>query len=146
MLLQEAQKRDHRKLARNFNCSLFIRRVGFPFWHPAGMVLYNIVCDYSRRAYPCCISGSKTPIILNEELWKRRAIIDKYRDAMYFTEIDESKHAVKPMNCPGHLLIFKNSAHSYCEFPISSLNLGWCTAMKIQYFAWIIQSASIYPG
>lgn len=125
-MLQEAQKRDHRKLGKELQLFSFHQEgTGFPFWHPAGMVLYNIVTDYSRREHiRAAYQEVKTPIILNEELWKRSGHYDKYRDAMYFTEIDESKHAVKPMNCPGHLLIYKNSAHSYREFPIKFFEFG----------------------
>ncbi|NLE02504.1 MAG: threonine--tRNA ligase, partial [Fibrobacter sp.] len=125
-MIEEAQKRDHRKLGRELELFSFHQEgAGFPFWHPKGMVLYNIVTDYSRKEH--IQSGYhevKTPIILNEELWRKSGHWDKYRENMYFTTIDETPHAVKPMNCPGHLLVYKNSGHSYREFPIKFFEFG----------------------
>lgn len=125
-MLEEAQKRDHRKLGKELELFSFHQEgAGFPFWHPSGMVLYNLIADYSRKEHiKAGYQEVKTPIILNEELWRKSGHWDKYRDNMYFTEIDENVHAVKPMNCPGHLLIFKNSVHSYREFPIKMFEFG----------------------
>jgi threonyl-tRNA synthetase len=125
-LLEEAQKRDHRKLGRELDLFSFHGEgAGFPFWHPKGMILYNTIVDYSRKAHLAAgYNEVKTPIILNEELWHRSGHWDKYKENMYFTKIDEQMHAVKPMNCPGHLLIYKNSNHSYREFPIKFFEFG----------------------
>ncbi|HEX7511127.1 MAG TPA: threonine--tRNA ligase [Chitinivibrionales bacterium] len=125
-LLEEAQKRDHRKLGRELDLFSFHNEgAGFPFWHGNGMVLYNTVMDYSRARHVAAgYQEVKTPMILNEELWHRSGHWDKYRENMYFTTIDEIVHAVKPMNCPGGLLIYKNSPHSYKEFPLKYCEFG----------------------
>lgn len=125
-LLEEAQKRDHRRLGKELDLFSFHQEgAGFPFWHPKGMILYNLIADYSRkRQLEAGYNEVKTPIILKEELWHRSGHWDKYRENMYFTTIDEAVHAVKPMNCPGHLLIYKTSAHSYREFPIKLFEFG----------------------
>ncbi len=125
-LLEEAQKRDHRKLGKALDLFSFHQEgVGFPFWHPKGMVLYNEIEDYCRKEHIAAgYSEVRTPIILNEELWHRSGHWDKYKENMYFTEIDESQNAIKPMNCPGGLLIYLNSAHSYRELPIRNFEFG----------------------
>jgi threonyl-tRNA synthetase len=125
-LLEEAQKRDHRRLGKDLDLFSFHNEgAGFPFWHGRGMVLYNTVIDYSRAQHVAAgYQEVKTPMILNEELWHRSGHWDKYRENMYFTTIDEVTHAVKPMNCPGGLLIYKNSSHSYKEFPIKYCEFG----------------------
>ncbi len=125
-LLEEAKKREHKKLGRELDLFSFHKEgVGFPFWHSKGMVLYNEVMNYCR--YECEKRGYseiKTPVILNEELWKNSGHWDKYKENMYFTEIDETVHAVKPMNCPGGLLIFKNNQHSYRDLPLRNYEFG----------------------
>ncbi len=125
-LLEEAQKRDHRKLGKELDLFSFHQEgAGFPFWHPKGMVLYNIVADYSRQEHLAAgYTEVKTPIVLNEELWHRSGHWDKYKENMYFTEIDDAMHAIKPMNCPGGLLIYKNNSHSYRELPIKNFEFG----------------------
>jgi threonyl-tRNA synthetase len=125
-MIEEAQKRDHRKLGRELDLfSFHPEGAGFPFWHGRGTVLYNAIMDYSRAKHVAAgYQEVKTPMILNEELWHRSGHWDKYRENMYFTTIDEITHAVKPMNCPGGLLIYKNSAHSYREFPIKYCEFG----------------------
>ena len=125
-LLEEAQKRDHRKLGKELDLFSFHQEgAGFPFWHPKGMILYNAIADFSRKEHiNAGYQEVKTPVILNEELWRRSGHWDKYCESMYFTTIDEAVHAVKPMNCPGHLLIYKNSGHSYREFPLKFFEFG----------------------
>jgi threonyl-tRNA synthetase len=125
-LLEEAQKRDHRRLGRELDLfSFHAEGAGFPFWHGNGMTLYNIILDFCRREHRRAgYHEVKTPMILNEELWRRSGHWDKYRDNMYFTTIDDVVHAVKPMNCPGGLLIYRNSPHSYREFPIKYCEFG----------------------
>ncbi|MDR2692890.1 MAG: threonine--tRNA ligase [Chitinispirillales bacterium] len=125
-LLEEAQKRDHRKLGRELELFSFHQEgVGFPFWHPKGMALYNIVLDFCRREHiKAGYQEIKTPIILNEELWHKSGHWDKYKDNMYFTQIDEATCAVKPMNCPGGLLVFGTVPHSYRELPLRFCEFG----------------------
>jgi len=124
--LEEAKKRDHRKIGRALDLFSFHQEgLGFPFWHPKGMRLYNRMRDYARqqhltRGYQEVV----TPAILNEELWRKSGHWDKYQDNMYFTQIDETAHAVKPMNCPGGLLIYNNDLHSYRELPIRNFEFG----------------------
>lgn len=124
--LEEAQKRDHRKLGKELDLFSFHQEgAGFPFWHPRGMVLYNTILDFCRKEHARAgYQEIKTPIILNEDLWHRSGHWDKYRDNMYFTEIDSAMHAVKPMNCPGGLLVYQSNAHSYREFPIKNCEFG----------------------
>ncbi|MDR2592856.1 MAG: threonine--tRNA ligase [Chitinispirillales bacterium] len=125
-LLEEAQKRDHRKLGKELELFSFHQEgVGFPFWHPKGMVLYNIVLDFCRREHiRAGYQEIKTPIILNEELWHKSGHWDKYKENMYFTQIDEATCAVKPMNCPGGLLVFGTVPHSYRELPLRFCEFG----------------------
>jgi threonyl-tRNA synthetase len=125
-LIEEAQKRDHRKLGKELDLFSFHQEgAGFPFWHPKGVLLYNTIANFSRNLHlQAGYQELKTPIILNEELWHRSGHWDKYRENMYFTEIDEAMHAVKPMNCPGHLLVYQNNAHSYRDFPLKYFEFG----------------------
>lgn len=125
-LLEEAQKRDHRKIGKALDLFSFHQEgAGFPFWHPKGMVLYNTVADFCRLQHLAAgYNEVKTPVILNEELWHRSGHWDKYRENMYFTSIDDQVHAVKPMNCPGGLLIYKNNVHSYRELPLKFFEFG----------------------
>lgn len=124
--LEEAKKRDHRKLGKELDLfSLHEEGPGFPFFHPKGMVIRNELESYwreehRRRGY----SEIKTPIMLNEELWKRSGHWDHYEENMYFSEIDGQGFAIKPMNCPGGMLIYKNTQHSYRELPIRAGELG----------------------
>ena len=125
-LLNEAKKRDHRKLGREQDLfSFHAEGTGFPFWHPKGMILYNIVENFSREEHLALgYEEVKTPIILKEELWHRSGHWDKYKENMYFTEIETATHAIKPMNCPGGMLIYKSSAHSYRELPLKYFEFG----------------------
>ncbi len=124
--LEEAKKRDHRKVGKALDLFSFHQEgPGFAFWHPKGMTVYHGVANYIReeltkRGY----EEINTPIILNEELWHRSGHWDNYKENMYFTEIDENNFAVKPMNCPGGLLVFNNTRHSYRELPIKYSELG----------------------
>lgn len=125
-MLEEAEKRDHRKLGAELDLFSFQEEgVGFPFWHPNGMVLRNSLVDYWRKVHS--ESGYKeiqTPIILREDLWHRSGHWDNYQENMYFTDIDESRYAIKPMNCPGGILIYKNSLYSYRDLPLRIAELG----------------------
>ncbi|MBI4977018.1 MAG: threonine--tRNA ligase [Spirochaetes bacterium] len=124
--LEEAKERDHRKIGRELDLFSFSDEgPGFPFWHVNGMVIYRELERYIRgenekRGY----GEIRTPVILNESLWHRSGHWDNFRENMYFTTIDEQAYAVKPMNCPGGLLIYKNSLHSYRELPLRNAELG----------------------
>lgn len=125
-MVEEAKERDHRKIGKEMGLfGFYPEGPGFPFWKPNGMVLYNTVLEYWRAIHK--EEGYvevKTPIILNEDLWHRSGHWDKYKENMYFTEIDNETYAVKPMNCPGGLLIFKDGLHSYKELPLKIAELG----------------------
>ncbi|MDK2879020.1 MAG: threonyl-tRNA synthetase [Thermoanaerobacteraceae bacterium] len=124
--IEEAKKRDHRKLGRELGIfSMHEEGPGFPFFHPKGMVLWNILTDFWRKEHKKRgYYEIKTPIILNEELWRRSGHWDHYKENMYFTKIDDEDYAVKPMNCPGGILLYKNDVHSYKELPLRLGELG----------------------
>lgn len=124
--IEEAKKRDHRKLGKELDLfSLHEEGPGFPFFHPKGMVLWNILIDFWRREHiKRGYQEIKTPIILNEQLWRRSGHWDHYKENMYFTKIDEMDYAVKPMNCPGSILMYKTHSHSYRDLPIRLGELG----------------------
>ncbi|MDD4570225.1 MAG: threonine--tRNA ligase [Tepidanaerobacteraceae bacterium] len=124
--IEEAKKRDHRKLGKELDLfSIHEEGPGFPFFHPKGMVLWNLLTDFWRREHEKRgYQEIKTPIILNEELWRRSGHWDHYKENMYFTKIDESDYAVKPMNCPGGILMYKTDSHSYRDLPIRLGELG----------------------
>lgn len=124
--IEEAKRRDHRKLGRELDLfSIQEEGPGFPFFHPKGMVIMNRLVDFwraehSRRGY----SEIRTPLILDQDLWIRSGHWDHYRENMYFTEIDERPFAVKPMNCPGGILVYKSRIRSYRELPMRIAELG----------------------
>ena len=125
-MLEEAKKRDHRKLGKELDLySILEEGPGFPFFHPKGMIIRNILEDFWRKEHKKNgYQEIKTPIMLNEELWHRSGHWDKYKENMYFTKIDEVDFALKPMNCPGGLLMYKRDMHSYKELPIRMGELG----------------------
>ena len=122
----EAKKRDHRKLGTELDLfSFHDEGPGFPFWHPKGMVVRNLLIEYWKKEHnKAGYEEINTPIILREELWHQSGHWDNYKDDMYFTSIDDQGYAVKPMNCPGGILIYKSRLHSYREFPIRLGELG----------------------
>lgn len=124
--LEEAKKRDHRLLGRQLDLFSFHEEgPGFPFFHPKGLSVYSELIDYWREEHRQeGYVEIKTPIILREELWKQSGHYDHYKDHMYFTEMDGAGYAVKPMNCPGGLLVYRTRQHSYREFPIKVAELG----------------------
>jgi len=126
MRIEEAKKRDHRKLGRELGIfSLHEEGPGFPFFHPKGMILWNLLIDFWRKEHKKRgYQEIKTPIILNEELWRRSGHWDHYKENMYFTKIDEKDYAIKPMNCPGGMLLYKTDVHSYKELPLRLAELG----------------------
>jgi len=124
--IEEAKKRDHRRLGRELGIfSMHEEGPGFPFFHPKGMVLWNILTDFWRKEHKKRgYLEIKTPIILSEELWRMSGHWDHYKENMYFTKIDEEDYAVKPMNCPGGILLYKTDVHSYKELPLRLGELG----------------------
>ena len=124
--LEEAKKRDHRKLGKDLDLfSIQEEGPGFPFFHPKGMVLRNLLEDYWRKEHvKNGYQEIKTPIILNKDLWIRSGHWDHYKDNMYFTKIDEMDYAIKPMNCPGSMLLYNTKIHSYRDLPLRICELG----------------------
>ncbi len=124
--MEEAKKRDHRKIGRELDLfDIFPEGPGFPFFFPKGMVLYNLLLDYWHEEHrKAGYQEIKTPIILNEELWHRSGHWDHYKENMYFTKIDDADYAVKPMNCPGGMLVYKRRMHSYRDLPQRMAELG----------------------
>ncbi len=124
--LEEAKKRDHRKLGRDLD--LFDIRdegPGFPFFYPKGMVLRNILEDFWREIHrKAGYEEIKTPIMLNRALWERSGHWAKYRENMYTTKIDDTDFAIKPMNCPGGILVYERKLWSYRDLPCRSGELG----------------------
>ncbi|MDD5458987.1 MAG: threonine--tRNA ligase [Phycisphaerae bacterium] len=124
--LEEAKKRDHRVLGKQLDLfSFHDEGPGFAFMHPKGMVIWNAITDFWRgvhRKYG--YTEIKTPIILNEELWHKSGHWDNYKENMYFTDVDEVKYAIKPMNCPGGCLVYNSGQHSYRDFPLRVAELG----------------------
>lgn len=124
--MEEAKKRDHRKLGKELDLfSMHEEGPGFPFFHPKGMVIRNELENFWREVHTKWgYSEIKTPIMLNAELWHRSGHWDNYKENMYFTEIDNQEFAIKPMNCPGSMLVYKSNMHSYKEFPLRMGELG----------------------
>jgi len=125
-MLEEAAKRDHRKLGKELDLfSLHEEGPGFPFFHPNGMVIRNELINYWRdvhRRYG--YQEIKTPMIMNRKLWEQSGHWAHYKENMYFTQIDEEDYAVKPMNCPGGMLVYKTHQHSYRDLPLRLGELG----------------------
>lgn len=124
--LKEAKKRDHRKLGKELGLFVLLDEgPGFPFFLPRGMILRNALERYWREVHDDAgYQEIRTPIILKRELWERSGHWDKYRENMYFTTIDEEDYSVKPMNCPGGMLVYQQSMHSYRDFPIRMAEMG----------------------
>jgi len=125
-MLEEAAKRDHRKLGKELDLfSIQEEGPGFPFFHPNGMIIRNELEDYWRKIHrEYGYQEIKTPMILSRSLWEQSGHWDHYRENMYFTQIDELDFAIKPMNCPGGMLVYKTKPHSYKELPIRAGELG----------------------
>ena len=127
-MLEEAEKRDHRKLGREldlFHIDEFAP--GLVFWHPKGWALWQNVEQYMRQVYrDCGYQEVKGPQILDKSLWEKTGHWDNYRDNMFTTESEKREYALKPMNCPGHVLIFKSQMRSYRELPIRYGEFGQC--------------------
>ena len=124
--LEEAKRRDHRKLGKELGLFMMADEgPGFPFFLPKGMVLKNTLLDYWRKCHKRYgYVEISTPIILNQELWHRSGHWDHYKDNMYTTVIDGEDYAIKPMNCPGGMLVYKSEPHSYRDLPLRMAELG----------------------
>ncbi|MCR5481455.1 MAG: threonine--tRNA ligase [Clostridia bacterium] len=124
--IEEAKKRDHRKIGKEMDLFMLCDEgPGFPFFLPKGMIIRNELenfwkTEHRKRGY----EEIKTPLIMNEQLWRTSGHWDHYKDNMYFTKIDDEPYAIKPMNCPGSLLTYKRKMWSYRDFPIRMGELG----------------------
>ena len=125
-MLEEAKRRDHRKLGRELDLfSLHEEGPGFPFFHPNGMIIWRQLENFWREEHTKAgYREIKTPLLLNCDLWKRSGHWDHYQDNMYFSEIDENDFAIKPMNCPGAMIIYLSGLHSYRDLPLRIAELG----------------------
>jgi len=125
-MLEEAAKRDHRKLGRELDLfSMQEEGPGFPFFHPKGMIIRNELEAFWRKLHiKYGYQEIKTPIILHQKLWQQSGHWDHYRENMYFTTIDGEGYAVKPMNCPGGILVYRSQHHSYRDLPLRTAELG----------------------
>ena len=124
--LEEAEKRDHRRIGREMD--IFMMRdeaPGFPFFLPNGMILKNTLLDYWREIHKMAgYVEISTPMIMNKQLWQTSGHWDHYKDNMYSTVIDEEEYCVKPMNCPGGVLVYASKPHSYRDLPIRAGEIG----------------------
>ena len=125
-MIEEAKKRDHRKLGRELRLfEIMDEGQGFPFFLPKGVVLKNILIDYWRKLHnKAGYVEIETPIMLNKELWIRSGHWDHYKENMYTSMIDDKEFALKPMNCPGGMLVYKSEGHSYRDLPLRVGELG----------------------
>ena len=125
-MIEEAKKRDHRKLGRELKLfEIMDEGPGFPFFLPKGVILKNILIDYWRRLHnEAGYVEIETPIMLNKELWIRSGHWDHYKENMYTSMIDNKEFALKPMNCPGGMLVYKSEGHSYRDLPLRVGELG----------------------
>ncbi len=125
-MIEEAKKRDHRKLGKELELFSFHEEgPGFPFWLPNGMVIKNALLDFWREEHrKAGYVEVQTPTLLKKDLWVRSGHWDNYRENMYITEIDDYPFAIKPMNCPGGMLIYKEKIHSYRDLPMRVAEIG----------------------
>jgi len=125
-MIEEAEKRDHRKIGKELDLYSFHEEArGFPFFHNNGMIIWNILLKYWREIHnKYNYEEIKTPILLNRALWEISGHWENYRENMYTTKIDEEDYAIKPMNCPGGMLAYKEKIHSYKEFPFRVGEIG----------------------
>lgn len=125
-MLEEAKKRDHRKIGKELELFTIMEEgPGFPFFLPKGMALKNTLIDYWREIHrEAGYYEIQTPMILNRALWERSGHWDHYKQNMYTTVIDDEDYAIKPMNCPGGILVYKTKMHSYKDLPLRMGELG----------------------
>jgi len=125
-LVEEAKLYDHRRLGKELDLFSFHEAgVGFPFFHPKGRIILNILTDFLRKKLEKqSYKEISTPIMLSEELWKQSGHYAHYKENMYFSQIEDKMYAVKPMNCPGTILVYKNRPHSFRELPLKYSEFG----------------------
>ena len=125
-MMEEAEKRDHRKLGKQLGIFMLSDYgPGFPFFLPNGMILRNTLIDYWREVHrKYGYYEVMTPMIMNRQLWEMSGHWDHYKENMYFTKIDNEDYAIKPMNCPGGMLVYANEPHSYRDLPLHVGELG----------------------
>lgn len=125
-MLQEAKARDHRKLGKELGIFLLAEEgTGLPFFLPKGMVLKNLLLDYWRRLHrEAGYQEISTPIMLDRRLWENSGHWEHYRDKMYTTMVDDREYAIKPMSCPGGMLVYQSRPHSYRDLPLRLAELG----------------------
>ena len=125
-MIEEAKKRDHRKLGKELGLFMLLDEgPGFPFFLPKGMLLRNTLIDYWRQVHKKYgYVEISTPMMLNRSLWERSGHWDHYKENMYTTVIDDTDFAIKPMNCPGGMLVYKSQPHSYRDLPLRMGELG----------------------
>ena len=125
-MLEEAKKRDHRKIGKDLKLFMFAEEgPGFPFFLPRGMVLKNTLMEYWREVHKeFGYNEISTPLIMNQALWLQSGHWDHYKDNMYTTTIDDQPYCIKPMNCPGSILVYKNEPHSYRDLPLKYAEVG----------------------
>ncbi|MCK4670698.1 MAG: threonine--tRNA ligase [Nanoarchaeota archaeon] len=125
-MLEEAEKRDHRKIGKRLNLFSFHDEAsGMVFWHPKGVIIWNLLLDYWRKEHKNAgYVEIRTPIILSRKLWTSSGHWENFKENMYTLKIDKEDYAVKPMNCPGAILMFKEDLHSYRELPMRVGEIG----------------------
>lgn len=125
-LLEEVKKRDHRKLGKELELFMFSEEApGMPFYLPKGMIVRTLLEDFSRSfGRRLGYDEVRTPLMMNRRLWEQSGHWDHYKDNMYFAKVDDTEFALKPMNCPGHMLVYKNRLRSYRELPIRIAEFG----------------------
>ncbi|MGE7114579.1 threonine--tRNA ligase [Lysinibacillus sp. NPDC047702] len=126
VFLEEAEKRNHRKLGKELELFMFSEEApGMPFYLANGQIIRNELESYLRQLQAKFdYHEVRTPLMMNQRLWEQSGHWDHYKDNMYFTHVDDQSFALKPMNCPGHMLIFKNDLHSYRDLPIRMAEFG----------------------
>jgi len=125
-LVEQAKLYDHRRLGKELNLFSFHEAgIGFPFFHPKGKLIMNLLADFLRKKLEKeNYQEISTPIMLSEELWKQSGHYSHYKENMYFSQIEDKMYAVKPMNCPGTILVYKNRPHSFRELPLKYSEFG----------------------
>ncbi len=125
-MVEEAKKRDHRKLGKELGLFMFSEEApGMPFYLPKGMTIRTQLENFSREMQGYHgYNEVRTPLMMNNRIWEQSGHWDHYKENMYFTNVDDTTFALKPMNCPGHMIIYKNSLHSYRELPIRLSEFG----------------------
>ncbi len=125
-LLEEAKKRDHRKLGQELQLFMFSEEApGMPFYLPKGQVIRHELERFLRQLQKeAGYDEVRTPFMLNQRLWEQSGHWEHYHENMYFVKVDEERFALKPMSCPGHMLIFKNKLHSYRDLPLRMAEFG----------------------